>query len=112
MTPDSSKHHRIKLQTTKLPGNRQVAIAVMPSHFVVGDSISYSCALGSFRVEFVGRSPFDNPGPVVISDGKSLRLAHPGRFEARCFIVRDDGTTIGWTPDTPESGTNVDVKSK
>ncbi|PYQ26613.1 MAG: hypothetical protein DMF56_23670 [Acidobacteria bacterium] len=77
----------------------------------VDDTVKYFSPDGKVRVVFEGIGPFGTAVSETVLDGERRTLKTAGKFFCRCFITPTGSTTeIGWSPATPESGGDHDVK--
>jgi|GEM_PF-2826761 hypothetical protein len=93
------------------------AVPVLTSNLKVPDTVHYSSAAGDVTIEFVENgSPFvDGAGhdvTMITSAMPPMPLSKRSAtgFACRCFITLASGTTVGWGPNSPQSGGNHIVK--
>jgi hypothetical protein len=103
--------HVITIELKQLTADVLGAVPSIPSRLHVGETVGYSSAVGSFRIEFPGGSPFgEGAGPLTIKeDSGILMLTKNGKFDCRCFMTLSDGREIGWSEQFPASGGVHDV---
>ena len=88
----------------------------IPQSMNLGDTVHYSSAEGSVIILFEdgGGSPFldanNNPIMVITSTAPPLPLKRAGSFVCRCFVTLPNGMTVGWGPNSPQSGGNSVVR--
>jgi hypothetical protein len=105
--------HEIVLEVIELPGNRRAAVARIPPKMYVGDTVCYSCASPSFRIEFPDGFLYGTSRePKTISDSEIHKLVNEGVYVGRCSITLPEGEVIEWSPEAPESGGIHDVGPK
>src|SRR5436305_11504398 len=95
-------HHKIAIE---LQNGHAIPALSSADDMHVGDTVEYFSPAGKVRVVFdTNGSPFGNTVPDVVFDSQRRQLQIVGKFFCKCFIE------VGWTPETPESGSDHDVK--
>jgi plastocyanin len=110
MTNTAKADHEIKVELKEFPGKVMAAVPAVPPTMKVGETVSYSTAHGTFRIEFDDGSLFRvEPGPATITDSVVLTLIKEGKYNCKCFVTPPGGQEIGWSSHVPQSGGVHDV---
>ncbi len=104
MTLSPNINHEIYIDF--VAGTHAIPNIPAPGVMGIGDTVQYTSAGRSFRVEFPNGSPFSENGQprIQITDSALYKVQVKGNFQSRCFITIGS-TEVGWAPGKiPESG--------
>jgi hypothetical protein len=74
----------------------------------VGDTVRYVAPQGrNVVIEFPDPSPFEST--KISANSGPHTVLREGRFECRCFIVKENGEKVGWDLQNPDAGGVHDV---
>lgn len=108
-------------------GNQHAVPRVIPNPMFVGKTVHYRSTRGEVTIEFNDLDLSDPPSPfhspfldangkektVISSTEGPIPLSNKGKFFCRCFITppgQPAAARIGWTPNSPGSGGNHEVR--